>query len=135
MIYVKWGDNKVVTTLSEMSVNLVNPYYTWKLTDKDSDEVYIFTATDNSYAPHYWNSFTFSVSDSFNPLQGEINIKPSTYTYEVYEMVNEYDLDLNNAVGLVETGLLTYNATYSPIGAYTQSNNNTTVVYRNQNRI
>lgn len=53
MKYLKWGDNRVVATLSEMSVNLVNPYYTWKLIDKDSDEVYLFTAEDNSSVPYY----------------------------------------------------------------------------------
>lgn len=50
-------------------------------------------------------------------------------------MVNQYDLDLNNAVGLVESGIITYNATYSNPIAYTQSNADITVVYRNQNRI
>ena len=52
-----------------------------------------------------------------------------------YEMANPYDLNLNNSLGIVENGIITYNATFSRPTAFTQSNDDVTVVWRNQNRI
>lgn len=130
------GPSKVVVTLYERCKNLVNPYFTWKLIDKDSDLITIFYANDFSPVPYYWNTFTFSVSPTQSlPVDGIINIPASTYAYEVYEMENPYDLDLNNSLGMVENGILTIFATHSNIIAYTQSNTDVTPVYRNQNRI
>ena len=116
--------------------NQINPYFTWKLIDKDSKAVTIFTADDFSYAPYYWNAFTISVSTTQSGLtQGIINVPASTFTYEVYEMANPYDLNLNNSLGMIENGIVTINATYTPPQAFTMSNQNTTIVWRNQNRI
>ena len=135
MIYLNYGDNEVVAQLSSLSQNLVNPYYVWKLTDKDSDRIYIFQATDYSLHPHIWNRFTVSVATYSGPTAGVIDIVPSVYKYDVYEMLNQYDLNLGNARGLVESGLLTYNATVSVVASFTQSNDDVTTVYRNQNRV
>jgi hypothetical protein len=136
MIYLKQsGSTKVVATLYEKCKNQVNPYFTWKLTEKDSNAITIFCADDFSYAPYYWNAFTISVSTTQSgATHGIINIPASIFSYEVYEMKNPYDLNLKNAVGLVENGLITINATYS-VQASTMSNTNTINVYRNQNRI
>ena len=134
MIYLNAGVNKIFATLYEESFNLINPYFTWKLTDKDSDAVYVFCADDNSTAPYYWNSFTVSVGPG-SATAGYVDIPPSIYSYEVYEMPNPYDLDLNNSLGIVENGLITYNATYSNPVAFTQSNDDVIVVFRNQNRV
>jgi hypothetical protein len=137
MIYLnQTGATKVVCTLYERCKNRVNPYFAWQLIDKDSDKVTVFCADDFSYAPYYWNAFTFSISTTMSSAtHGVINVPASTYTYNVYEMQHQYDLNLKNAVGLVETGIVTINATYSAVIAYTQSNTNVTNVYRNQNRI
>lgn len=137
MIYLNQvGKTNVVTTFYENCVNRVNPFFAWKITDKDSNEVTTFCADDFSLIPNYWNIFSITLSPTMSgPTQGIINIPASIYTYQVYEMANQYDLNLNNAIGLVETGLITINATYTPPLSYTQSNNDITLVYRNQNRI
>lgn len=137
MIYLnQTGPTKIVATLYEKCQNQVNPYFTWKLTDKDSNAITIFCADDFSYAPYYWNAFTVSVSSTQSGLtHGIINVPASIFSYEVYEMANPYDLNLDNAIGLVENGLITINATYSAPQSFTMSNTNTTNVYRNQNRI
>lgn len=137
MIYLNQeGATEVITTLYEKCQNRINPYFTWKMVDKDSNAETIFYADDFSYAPYYWNAFTISVSPTYSSAtHGVINVPASTFTYYVYEMANPYDLNLNNAIGQVETGIITINATYSPPIAFTASNNDTTIVYRNQNRI
>ena len=136
MIYLNQvGPSKVVITLYDNCKNVVNPYFTWKLIDKDSDVITIFTADDYSPVPYYWSAFTFSVSPTPGLTSGIINIPASTFTYEVYEMENPYDLNLNNSLGMVKSGILIIEATFSAPLAYTQSNNTPTPVYRNQNRI
>jgi hypothetical protein len=134
MIYLNSGTNSIVATLYERCSNIINPYFTWRLIDKDSDATYIFYADDTSRAPYYWNSFTVSVAVG-SATAGFVNIPPSTYSYEVYEMTNPYDLNLNNSLGIVENGIITYNATFSRPKSFTQSNDDVTIVYRNQNRI
>lgn len=135
MIYLSYtGSTAVVATLYELCQNQVNPFFTWRLIDKDSNDEYIFTADDYSSVPYYWSAFTISVATPSAATAGVIWVPAGQYTYEVYEMTNQYDLNLSNAVGLVETGLVTINPTYSAIQSYTQSNN-TTEVYRNINRI
>lgn len=134
MLYLNSQPKSLVVTLYEKCKNVFNPYFTWKLIDKDSDATYLFYADDNSYSPYYWNSFTVSVGVG-SATAGYVNISPSIYSYEVYEMSNPYDLDLNNSLGMVENGLLTYNATFSETASFTQSNDNVTFVWRNQNRI
>lgn len=135
MLYLSYtGSTAVTVTLYDKCVNVVNPYFTWKLIDKDSNDEYIFTADDFSYAPYYWNSFTISIATPVGLTSGIIDIPASQYKYEIYEMANQYDLNLDNAIGLVENGLLTINGTYTPIQTYTASIS-TTDVYRNQNRI
>lgn len=137
MINLEAGANKAVFTLYEKCQNIVNPYFTFRITEKDSNSEVIFTPLeDNSNAPWYWNSFTISVvSGSPGLTSGQINIPLLTqWEYEVFEMSTPYDLNLNNAIRKVETGLMTVGGTYSGIQAYTQSGL-PTEVYRNQSRI
>jgi len=136
MIYLNpIGSSKVVITLYDNCKNVVNPYFTWKLIDKDSNATTIFTADDYSSVPYYWSSFTFSISSDTDPFNGVIDIPASTFSYEVYEMANPYDLDLSNSLGMVKTGVLTIDAPHSETPSYTETNNTPTQVYRNQNRI
>lgn len=135
MLYLGWTGSSILTvTLYDKCQNVYNPYFTWQLIDKDSNEEYIFTSDDFSHAPYYWNTFTVSVSGVVGLTAGIIDIPQSQYRYNVYEMANPYDLNLSNAIGLVENGLLTVIGSYSQIQSYTASSN-TTEVYRNQNRI
>lgn len=135
MLYLSWtGSTAVTVTLYEKCQNQINPYFTWRFIDKDSNDKYVFTADDFSYAPYYWNSFTISIATPSAATAGVINIPAGQYKYEVYEMATQYDLNIDNAIGLVENGLVTINATYSEIQSYTASSSITNV-YRNQNRI
>jgi ABC-type molybdate transport system substrate-binding protein len=135
MIYLSYtGSTAVTVTLYELCQNQTNPYFTWKFIDKDSNDEYIFCADDFSTAPYYWNTFTISIATPSSATAGVIDIPAGQYTYEVYEMANQWDLNLNNAIGLVETGLVTINPTYSQIQSYTASPT-TTNVYKNLNRI
>lgn len=129
MIYLTQNQNNLVTvTLWELCENLVNPFFTWKITDKGTNNSIVFTTNDYSSSPYYYNYFTVSVvslSGTATPrgsTAGVIYANTGTYDYVVYEMVNQYDLNLNNAIGTVETGILQINGTYSSYLVDTTSN-------------
>jgi len=135
MLYLSYtGSTAITVTLYEKCSNQVNPYFTWKIVDKDSNYEYVFTADDFSTSPWYWNRFTISIASPEGLTAGIIDVPAGQYMYEIYEMSNPYDLNLNNSIGMIETGLITINPTYSLPQTYTYSTN-TTVVYNNQNRV
>jgi len=130
MLYLNpTGDTRVVVTLYENSSNLVNPYYTWQLVNKDTLAQKVFTQLDSSPSPYYFNYFTISIATPEGLTAGVIDIKPGQYQYYVYEMQNPYDLNLSNAIGLVENGILNVIATFSTPNVYTASNTNTIPTY------
>jgi len=126
--------NLLNVTLYENSTNLVNPYFTWKLVNKQSLVETVFYQDDSSTTPWYYNSFTVSIATPVGLTQGIINIPAGEYQYFVYQMNNPYDLNLNNAVKEVENGILVLNATYSQYLSYTQSSG-TVLTYNNMDRI
>lgn len=126
MLYLNTtGDTRVTVTLYEKCSNILDPYFTWKLVNKDTLAEKIFFQTDSSPRPYYFNYFTISIASPEGLTSGTINIVPGQYQYYIYEMQNPYDLDVNNAIGLVENGILNVNATYSTPNVFTASNNNT----------
>lgn len=126
------GSHEIICTLYENCSNITDPYFTWKIERKGTFDTLYFTADDHSSVPYYYNAFTFSIAtqSGVGVTQGQLYITPGEYVYEVYEMSTQYDLDINNAIGLVETGLLVMDATFSTINAYTQSNDDTIRYYR-----
>jgi hypothetical protein len=135
MIYLNIDENKdVYIQLQDSASNQVNPYYTWSITNKQSLANTIFYQSDISAAPWYYSTFNITVSSTQSGLTaGIINVESGEYTYEVYEMAAPYDLDLNNAIQMVHTGIMIVNATYSAIQTYTASSGNITV-YNNLTR-
>jgi hypothetical protein len=131
MIYLNNGQNVVTVTLYEKSSS-VQPFYTWELERKGTFDSVVFYQNDSSYAPYYWNAFTISVATYSGLTSGIIQVNSGEWTYTVYEMSNPYDLNLNNAIGVVETGICIVNGTYSNIQNYNGTINDTIVYYKNQ---
>lgn len=109
----------VYVTLQENVVNVATASFTWRLINKESLQNYVFWADDFSTSPYY-DSFTISIGPG-SATAGYVNCGYGQFTYEVYEMPNPYDLNLNNAIGMVETGILIVNPTYSVNASFTQS--------------
>lgn len=108
------GSTNWVVTLYENCKNLVNPYFTWNIVRKGSFDSIIFTSTDISTSPWYWNEFNITVATSSIGLtNGVIPIKEGEWIYEIHEMENQYDLNINNSVGIVETGIIVCGLTFS----------------------
>jgi hypothetical protein len=124
------SSNKVIVTLKEFSF-LTQSYYTFELVNQNSYDGFIFSPDNNSLSPYY-DSFTVSIGTAVS-LTGSVvlNLESGEYHYSVHEMATQYDLDLNNSVGVVEVGLLMVASTYSlnDIKSFTESNYDTIRVF------
>jgi hypothetical protein len=130
MLYLNnTGDSRVVVTLYENCSNITNPYFTWKLVNKDTLAQKIFYQNDFSPMPYYFNYFTISIATPEGLTAGVIDIPSGQYQYYVYEMSTPYDLNLANAVGLVENGILNVDAVFSTQSVFTASNLNTITTF------
>jgi hypothetical protein len=124
----------VIATLKEKTSNLLNPYYVWKLVNRDSFEEYVIAPDDNSNS-YYYDSFTMSVGTPFVSTGADVIIDavPGQYDYFVYEVSIEYDVDLTSIVGEVENGILIIEGNQSKISdtaiVFTASNSDTTKVF------
>ena len=130
MTYLQSGTNSIVLTLYEKSVQ-TQPYYTFQLVRKGSFDEVVFYQNDSSYAPWYWNKFEVSVGSIVSATQGQISLSPGEYTYNVYEMSASYSLSYTQSIGLVETGILIMEGTYSVDREYSGNDDTEIVYYKN----
>lgn len=131
MIILEAGINEVVVQqLYTMCSNQVDPYFTWEIKRKGTFDSIVFTQDDSSPIPYYFNTFTLSVGTMSGLTAGVLNIYPGEYTYNIYEMNAPYITSTSSAVGLIQNGILIYNATFSSIPTYTASNDDVIRTYR-----
>jgi hypothetical protein len=130
MIYLNSGTNSVTVTLYEKSTQL-QPYYTWLIQRKGTFEEVIFYQNDISPAPYYWNNFVITLNNGLGLTAGQIIANRGEWTYTIYEMASPYDLNLSDAIDIVETGILIITGTATPNQSYTGTNNNTLTYYKN----
>jgi hypothetical protein len=122
--------NEVIVTLAEKTLNIVNPFYTWKVIDRNGYNQYIFTSNDFSTEPYYYNSFTVSVGVG-SATAGYFNGGVGEYHYYIYEKSTQYDLTLLPSDNLVEEGILIVTATGSTPTSFTQSDSDTVKYFNN----
>lgn len=118
---------KVATTFYEKAT-IPNPYYTWKLVDRNTFQEYFFYSEDFSNAPTYYNYFTISVG-TLSATAGYVDIKPGEFHYTVYQQTTPYDLTDSDTI--VEVGILICNGTSSTLPSYVINDNATVVVWNN----
>lgn len=104
------NSNKWVVTLNE-AVTIENPDFIWSLTSLASGATVAFYATDVSMATIRYNQFMIDeVGPTAIDLQaGKIHLADTGYwKYEVFQTgaTVPHNLDLNDAQGLLESGML-----------------------------
>lgn len=124
----------MIATLKEKSPNLLTSNYTWVISNRDSFDFYTFSC-DNwgaSYS-NYYDGFTVSVGlpQSLTGSVAVINAPEGQYEYSVYQTTSKYDLGLTSSLGVVETGILIIEGTYSEYtqSVFTASNTDTILVF------
>ena len=130
MIYLNNGVNTITVTPYEKSTQ-TQPYYTWQIVRKGTFDEVVFYQDDSSYAPFYWSSFTISVGTVSGLTQGQIVASFGEWTYNIWEMTTPYNLSYTQSVGLVETGILIINGTYTPDTEYSGNDDSQIIYYKN----
>jgi hypothetical protein len=114
LIVSSQGSTTITATLQQQAQNKVNPYFTWYLYHKGTNKTITFTANDISTSPNYWNQYIITVATaSVGLTNGVIPLTVGEYHYHVYEMINPYDLNINNSIGEVENGIMVVGLTFS----------------------
>ena len=106
IVILKNTSNTCSFTLNENQTTTTHDWV-FEFTHTVTGGVKTFTATDVSLYPR-WNEFVIidnSTEDAFN---GTMNFELGDHTYKVYEMAQSspVDLDTDNALALVEQGLV-----------------------------
>lgn len=110
------GTSSVVTTLYEKCQNTQNPFFTWELFRKSTQQTIIFYQNDVSPDPFYFNQFVLTVgTNSLGLTAGIIPVADGEWNYTIFEMISPYDLNLDHSQGVVEVGLLYVNPIFIPL--------------------
>ena len=118
---------EAILTLKEKG-NITVDNYTWNLYNKDSNLTYTFSCDNHSASPYY-DAFTISIGTPQFLTGSSITFSApaGTYDYTIYQMTNQYDLNIGNALYIVEYGIVTINGTSSEAIVYTASNYDTII--------
>ena len=112
----------VVLTLTE-NAECIGPSasaWVFELTDVVTGATVVFTSPDNSSYPERYNSFQWQAltgASGEDLLDGKIYLEDlGTYDYTAYQFYESVpqDIDLANAIKIVEVGRLTLRETESP---------------------
>lgn len=122
--------NDVVLTLRELTT-IENPFYLFVFTSDDTNISKIFTGVDISTNVNTYNEFNIELTSGAEDLSNSVINLPykGYYTYNIYSMVTEGNLDINNVTELVESGKVYVNDTVKPIKTTYTGGNNTKAVY------
>lgn len=135
MIYLSTTQSSaIIATLKEKSPNLLTSYYTWILTNRDGFLSYTFSCDDwSSELSNYYDAFTVSVgtAQSLTGSTATINAPAGQYDYTVYQTTSRYDIGLTSSLGIVETGILQIEGTFSEYtqAVFTASNTDTIRIF------
>jgi len=103
----KGQNNFLIFTLSE-KVTLTNPYYLFSFKHQVLMSSVNFIASDVSGFPTRYNKFLITeTTGTVNLTSGVVSL-PETgfYEYAIYEQTSSSNLDISNATGLLEIGMV-----------------------------
>lgn len=103
----KGENNFLIFTLSE-KVTLTNPYYLFSFKHQVLMSSVNFIASDVSGFPTRYNKFLITeTTGTVNLTSGVVSL-PETgfYEYAIYEQTSSSNLDVSNAIGLLEIGMV-----------------------------
>jgi len=128
----KNSTSKVVLTLSE-SVTIAEPvYFLFEIISDDTLNSVFFTAEDFSTNICRYNEFEITLTSGTQDLTiGIIDLELNGYyKYNVYQQADQFNLDPNQASGIIENGKVYVKGELKPVTtSYTDNNNNTYISY------
>jgi len=123
----KGQNNFLVFTLTE-KVTLSNPYYLFSFKHQVLMSSVNFIASDVSSFPTRFNKFLITETTGTVNLTSGIVSLPETgfYEYSIYEQTSSSNLNVDNATGLLEIGMVKVESPVPVINAY--DNQNKTII-------
>lgn len=123
----KGQNNFLVFTLTE-KVTLSNPYYLFSFKHQVLMSTVNFIATDVSGFPTRYNKFLITETTGTVNLTSGIVSLPETgfYEYAIYQQTSSSNLNVANAEGLLEIGMVKVESPIPIINAY--DNQNKTII-------
>lgn len=122
--------NDVVVTLKELTT-IDNPYYLFEFISDDTNVSKLFTGVDISPNVDLYNEFSIELTSGVEDLTDSVIKLPvkGYYHYNIYSMVTQGNLDINNITELVESGKVYIDDAVNPVKTSYTGGNNTKVVY------
>ena len=125
--------NRVIVTATE-NVTITAPvYFLFEFINDSTKFSKVFTASDISTNTCRYNEFLIEVTTGVEDLlTGVIDLKTNGYyTYNVYQMASETNLDIALTNGVVETGKVYLKGDIKPItSSYTDNDDNKYIAYQ-----
>ena len=125
--------NRVIITATE-NVTITAPvYFLFEFINDSTKFSKVFTAADISTNTCRYNEFLIEVTDGAEDLlTGVIDLKTNGfYTYNVYQMASETNLDISLTSGVVETGKVYLKGDIKPVtSSYTDNDDNKYIAYQ-----
>jgi len=125
--------NRVIITATE-NVTITAPvYFLFEFINDSTKFSKVFTASDISTNTCRYNEFLIEVTDGAEDLlTGVIDLKTNGfYTYNVYQMASETNLDISLTSGVVETGKVYLKGDIKPVtSSYTDNDDNKYIAYQ-----
>jgi len=125
----KGQNNFLVFTLSE-KVTISNPYYLFSFKHQVLMSSVNFIASDVSSFPTRFNKFLITETTGVTNLTSGIVSLPETgfYEYAIYEQTSSSNLNIENATGLLEIGMVKVESPVPVVNAY-DNQNKTMITY------
>jgi hypothetical protein len=122
MVYIQQSSGNItVLTLTE-KCTLDDPEFLFMFENDETHNQYTFIAQDNSDFPLRYNRFTIVEKANPNTLNSEVRLPDvGMYHYTVYEQSSTTNLNVDNALGIVEIGKAKVYGEESENTAYTPS--------------
>jgi hypothetical protein len=123
----KGQNNFLVFTLTE-KVTLNNPYYLFSFKHQVLMSTVNFISSDVSGFPTRYNKFLITETTGVTNLTSGIVSLPETgfYEYAIYQQTSSSNLNVANAEGLLEIGMVKVESTLPVVNAY--DNQNKTII-------
>jgi len=130
MIYLSTTQSSQVVITPQTIIAATNSFYNFRIISADGFNTYVFAPDNYSTSPYYFG-FTVSVG-SPQALTGSnvtLNIDAGEYNYIVTSSTTPYSLTVSNDI--IDVGIMIVEGTFSQIISFTQSDDDTIIVYRN----
>ena len=108
MILIEKNANNLITLTLNEKTTLTAPVYLFKFRNDTTHQTVRFIATNlTSYSYRYDQFLVTETSGSTNLTSGVIHLAPTGFwSYEIFEQESITNLDENNTIGLVESGIV-----------------------------